>query len=198
MRGWSSRGAAVQWLTVAVLILVLMTLARLHPDWFGLPDTRYPEAPPRMGAYSAIDGDSFRLGRREIRLHGIDAPEYRQTCSGSNGSAIPCGKMARDALSRMIGTAALTCRLVERDRYRREVSRCMAGPLDLNREMVRQGWAMAYRRHAHDYVSAEAEARAAKRGIWAWRFDRPEDWRNRNRNLHGSLTGAEAEDTGDE
>lgn len=198
MRGWSGRGAAAQWLTVAVLIVVLMTLARFHPDWFGNAETKYPEAAPRSGSYAAIDGDSFHLGKREIRLHGIDAPEYRQTCVAGDGVVKPCGKLAREELTNMVRSAGVTCTLIEYDRYRREVSDCMAGALNLNREMVRRGWALAYRKHSLAYVSAEAEARAAKRGIWAWRFVRPEDYRKRNRPLQGSMTGASHEDFKDE
>lgn len=192
------RGAAVQWLVVAVLVLVLVTLARLHPEWFANPETHYPEEPARIGRYDAIDGDSFRLGKREIRLHGIDAPEYRQTCTAADGAAVPCGKMARDALTRLTRNGEVRCALVEYDRYRREVSECTAGSTNLNREMVRQGWAVAYRKHSLAYAAAEDEARAAKRGIWAMRFDRPDVWRNRNRNLQGNMGGAAADDIKDE
>ena len=37
-------------------------------------------------------------------------------------------------------------------------------------ELVRQGWALAYRRYGLTYVGQEAEARAAERGLWATRF----------------------------
>jgi len=196
------RGAAAQWLVVAVLVLLLVTLARLHPEWFANPETRYPEEPARIGRYDAIDGDSFRLGKREIRLHGIDAPEYRQTCTTADGAAVPCGKMARDALTRLARNGEVACALVEYDRYRREVSECTAGKTNLNREMVRQGWAVAYTKHLgtdpYNIAGAEAEAKAAKRGIWAMRFDRPEVWRNRNRNLQGNMGGVATDEIKDE
>ena len=192
------RGAAAQWLVVAVLVLVLVTLARLHPEWFANPETRYPEEPARIGRYDPIDGDSFRLGKREIRLHGIDAPEYRQTCTTADGAAVPCGKMARDALTRLARNGEVKCALVEYDRYRREVSECTAGSTNLNREMVRLGWAVAYRKHSLAYAAAEDEARAAKRGIWAMRFDRPEVWRNRNRTLQGNMGGVATDEIKDE
>jgi endonuclease YncB( thermonuclease family) len=38
---------------------------------------------------------------------------------------------------------------------------------------------VAYRKHALDYVNAEREAKTAKRGIWAWGFEMPEDYRAR-------------------
>jgi endonuclease YncB( thermonuclease family) len=45
--------------------------------------------------------------------------------------------------------------------------------------MVREGWAIAYRRHSLDYIGLEGEARRAKRGIWSGRFEEPEKWRRR-------------------
>ncbi len=47
--------------------------------------------------------------------------------------------------------------------------------------MVSQGWALAYRRYSLDYVDDEAEARAARRGIWASEFVEPWEWRRGKR-----------------
>jgi endonuclease YncB( thermonuclease family) len=44
--------------------------------------------------------------------------------------------------------------------------------------MVREGFAVDYMRGG--YKAAEAEARAAKRGIWAGEFDRPQDYRRQH------------------
>jgi len=47
------------------------------------------------------------------------------------------------------------------------------GDTNLNAEIVRQGWAVAYRRYSEDYVEAENEARMNKRGMWAGEFEMP-------------------------
>ncbi len=47
--------------------------------------------------------------------------------------------------------------------------------------MVSQGWALAYRRYSLDYVDEEADAQAARRGIWAGEFVRPWEWRRGER-----------------
>jgi endonuclease YncB( thermonuclease family) len=186
---WQSM--AVQWGTVLVLLAIVAAIQIFKPEWM---QTHVGSSSPggqnqQGGAYDAIDGDSFRAGDVEIRLHGIDAPEYRQTCSGSEGTAHACGKMARDALSKLIRKKDVTCSTIDRDRYGRQVSVCRDGALEINREMVRLGWAVAYRRHASSYVSAEREAKAAKRGMWQWRFELPEDYRNRNRAVQGNVVG---------
>ena len=36
---------------------------------------------PVVGAAWIVDGDSSRIGRVSIRLEGIDAPEWDQTCT---------------------------------------------------------------------------------------------------------------------
>ena len=47
--------------------------------------------------------------------------------------------------------------------------------------MVANGWTLAYRRYSLDYVDDEAEARAARRGIWASEFVKPWEWRRGKR-----------------
>src|SRR3546814_16999931 len=51
----------------------------------------------------------------------------------------------------------------------------------LNASMVVDGWAMAYREYAPDYIPQEEVASAAKMGIWAGQFVAPWDWRRGER-----------------
>ena len=51
----------------------------------------------------------------------------------------------------------------------------------MHREMLVQGHAVAYRRYLPDelrasYLAAEADAKEAKRGIWAGEFVEPSKW----------------------
>jgi len=54
---------------------------------------------------------------------------------------------------------------------------CTIGPCDLAALMVREGWALADRRYANDYVDEEEEARTARRGLWKGEFVPPWEWR---------------------
>ena len=67
------------------------------------------------------------------------------------------------------------------DRYGRLVAVCYAGDDDLNAMMVRDGWALAYRRYGKDYVSQETQARAAGAGLWQGNFVEPWEWRKQSR-----------------
>lgn len=133
-----------------------------------------------MGQASVIDGDTLEIHGQRIRLFGIDAVESSQRCE-RDGQAWNCGKDSAFALADRIGRSAIDCRGREKDRYGRLVAVCFKGAEDLNRWMVEQGWAVAYRRYSVDYVAAEHAARAARRGVWASSFEMPWDWRKKAR-----------------
>ena len=129
-----------------------------------------------------IDGDSIRVrpdGKEktvEIRLVGIDAPEYKQ----------PRG---RDALHFVIGTAKGKKVAVEdrgKDRYGRTLARVyLPDGRILNHEILRAGWAWWFRRFkdsqpdAGELKKIEAEAKKKRFGLWADPHPKPPwDWRN--------------------
>lgn len=140
-----------------------------------MPPARTAPNPPVGGAVitgraSIADGDTIEVGGRRVRLHGIDAPESHQMCY-RNGHPWHCGRDATAALERLIGGRTVTCTELEVDRYGRSVARCLVNGQDVNAWMVRNGWAVAYRRYSEAYSGDEAEARAARRGIWSSRFE---------------------------
>ncbi len=118
------------------------------------------------------DGDSLTIGTQRVRLRGIDAPEYAQTCRLETID-YACGKRSREALIETIDARAVSCTGSEHDRYGRLLAVCTAGNVDLNRTQVEVGWALAY----GGYEREEAQAKRARAGIWAGSFERPQDWR---------------------
>jgi endonuclease YncB( thermonuclease family) len=142
------------------------------------------------GNAKAKDGDSLVVAGQDIRLHGIDAPELKQTCGSPDGE-YECGRMARDELRKLIRSQTISCRTLEVDRYQRQVAVCKTGEMEINREMVRLGWAIAYFRHSTAYAREQKEAKAARRGIWRGRFEMPENYRNRTRPITGDMSGTD-------
>lgn len=140
-------------------------------------------AEPIVGRAIIIDGDTIQIAGNRIRLHGIDAPEAKQTCVTA-GIKWACGQNAIAALSAIIEREPVHCRHKDMDRYGRVVAVCNLagadGP-DLNAAMVRQGWALAYRRYSKDYVADEDAARKVKAGLWGGQFVAPWDWRRGKR-----------------
>jgi endonuclease YncB( thermonuclease family) len=128
------------------------------------------------------DGDTITLGFERIRLRGIDAPEFNQTC-GKAGVDYSCGRRAREALVGLVAGRAVSCAGRERDKYDRLLAICTAGGMELNRSMVEAGWAVAY----GDYHAEEEAAHDKGVGLWAGSFERPRDWRE----MHGGVIETE-------
>ncbi|MEO9467609.1 thermonuclease family protein [Parasphingorhabdus sp.] len=129
-----------------------------------------------------IDGDSFKAADEEFRIYGIDAPEYRQTCSDSNGTAWTCGKFARTGLEEMLRTGAWACTVRARDRFGRNIVICAdENRRDLGSTLVRQGFAVSGLNFDEAiYASEEDQAKNVRKGIWRGAFVRPEVWRKQH------------------
>lgn len=123
-----------------------------------------------------LDGDSIRIGEREIRLSGLDAPEYDQTCKDSEGKDYACGQKSLKALRHLVGPD-LKCKMIAKDKYKREISSCESRGININKKMVEIGWAVAYTRYTKEYTAAEKLAKKNKVGVWQGRFMKPELYR---------------------
>ena len=134
-----------------------------------------------QGEARAIDGDTLQLGDMRLRLHGIDAPELRQTCANAAGAEWSCGRRAASELAAAVAGGEIHCISRERDRYQRLVATCWAGGQDVGQSLVAHGWAVAYRRFSVDYVGQENLARFFAQGMWAGRFEMPWEWRQARR-----------------
>lgn len=114
-----------------------------------------------------LDGHALQIGPKKILLHGVEAPEVGQRC-GSGASEWRCGMAAREELIKLIANHKVECKSHGRDGHDNSpVAICTAGGVDLGEAMVRSGLAKADRHHPEVYAKAEAEARAANRGLWA-------------------------------
>lgn len=137
------------------------------------------------GQAEVIDGDTLAIRgeKTRIRLYGVDAPEGQQTCNDGEGKRYLCGSRAAEAIASLIGrNGRVSCQEEDRDRYGRVVAVCHANGRDINGELVRQGWAVEYGQYSDGrYSDEEAEARRAKRGLWAGTFVKPWDWRRGER-----------------
>lgn len=177
------------------IILALMALIALQLG------NRRGEGPVMSGPFTVIDGDTLKRDGERLRLSGIDAPERDQTCTDAQGRDWACGRKAEHLLQQLAGRDDAVCRGSGRDRYQRLLVHCeMAGEVgedpgmasaaarrDIGATMVERGLALAY----GSYRSQEAQARAARRGMWAGTFERPQDWRRQQgRDATGPLAAA--------
>ena len=78
-------------LAIAVLLLIGAGLYALlgqfgWQSWRNVPHATDRPAPLPAGIARVIDGDTLEIGGKRIRLHGIDAPERRQSCEDAGGN----------------------------------------------------------------------------------------------------------------
>ena len=158
---------------IRILLRAMMRTALVLARLAALAFSTGVRAPSRV---RVIDADTIFhvLSGTRVRLHGIDALERDQDLSAA--------AHATAALRQRIGTNLVRCHPRGRDRHGRTLATCFVQEqgerrLNLNRWLVEQGHAVAYRRYSRAYVGAERRARAARKGIWKQPFIRPEQWR---------------------
>lgn len=131
---------------------------------------------PIYGLAVAGDGDSLTIRGERVRLFGIDAPEFDQSCT-RGGARWACGQEAATQLAKLVTGKEVRCVPTGQDAFGRTVARCTAGSVDVNRVMVATGMAVAFRKYSTDYVSSEESARSNRRGMWAGTFTLPSEVR---------------------
>lgn len=131
-----------------------------------------------------IDGDSLliRQGRNsyEVRLWGIDCPEYDQ----------PYGGAARKMGTTLLRGKAVTVEAKSRDSYDRLVGVVYLGKINVNEELVRQGAAWVYGRYCREAVcdewrNLEERAKSARLGLWGGKQPVP-PWKWRRERVRGA------------
>ena len=133
-----------------------------------------------IGKAKIIDGDTININSNKIRLHGIDAPENKQNCIFKK-KEWPCGKQSTNELKKLINNQVINCYVNDIDIYDRYIAICLIDKLNLNRTMVKEGWATAYRYFSKDYIIEEGHARKNKLGIWKGEFEKPYLYRKKNK-----------------
>lgn len=145
--------------------------------------------PPIVGKISKVhDGDTFFVKGIKIRLHGVDAPEAKQTCAWRNGVKVLCGKVAAERLKSLIGDKPVTCRKTGVS-FDRVTARCSINEngktVDLGNELIYLGFAWADARYAtQDEINDMIASQRNRRGLWdnghddpRQGFQFPRDWR---------------------
>ncbi|EQA9332561.1 thermonuclease family protein [Campylobacter upsaliensis] len=116
-----------------------------------------------------IDGDTIELlaktskenpynhiTKLKIRLYGIDAPELKQAY----------GKEAKEYLSALVLKQEVSLIIENKDKYERIVGTIFLKGKDINKEMVKNGYAHAYESFSKKYLAEQADAKMFKLGLW--------------------------------
>jgi len=162
------KGHAIRWITVFCLA--------------GLVASSHAGTRQIEGRIAGVtDGDTITLldadsRQHKVRLDGIDAPELGQ----------PFGRASKQHLAELLASREAVAECSKTDRYGRKVCRVMVGGTDTGLEQIRAGMAWYFRRYADElppdrrqhYADGEAQAKDARRGLWADAEPvPPRDWR---------------------
>ena len=130
------------------------------------------------GKAYVTDGDGIRVSGQEIRLTGLDAPEWDQPAQHRDGYWFARGKRVKSALIREVGGRHVQVAIEDYDKFGRALGVVTCDGRDIGEWLVREGHAIAA--YGERYKRVEREARIAKRGMWAHaRNIDPRAWRHR-------------------
>ena len=137
------------------------------------------------GKALTIDGDTIKIKNKKIRLHGIDAPEIKQLCQRTFLSIFifsfqenyKCGEISKKKLEKYVKNNIIKCKVEGIDGYKRILGTCYKNTININSRMVRNGYAVAYKKYSKKYLSVERDAKREELGLWKGKFDMPWDWR---------------------
>ena len=132
-----------------------------------------------------IDGDTIKINNHKIRLYGIDAPEKKQLCKRiffnisflSFEKKYLCGEVSTKKLKKLVNNKKIKCHIKGKDRYKRKLAICFKHKLSINSWLVRNGYAVAYKKYSKKYLDEEFDAKNDKLGIWQGTFEMPWNWR---------------------
>ena len=130
-------------------------------------DVKSEEVKIISGIAKVTDGDTIQIEGKKIRFFGIDAPEKKQQCKKpwltisfiSFNKNYPCGQISTDKLKQKINNKLLICKWSNKDRYKRYIAECFKDKTNVNAWMVRNGYAVAYRKYSKKFVSQEIFAK---------------------------------------
>lgn len=129
------------------LILIPLACPVRAADWVGLGQV--------------VDGQTLVINGQRLRLSGIEAIGDNRSCYDFRYNPYPCGWLARSHLGDLILNKQVTCSGDARDENQTPMVRCAIGDLNLNREMVRAGWATS-----QEYRAEQDLAQREKVGMW--------------------------------
>ncbi len=113
------------------------------------------------------DGDTITIldsskRQHKIRLYGIDTPEKSQAY----------GKKAKQFTANLVAGKAVEVKVYDTDRYGRSVGVVFVDGTNVNREIIKNGFAWQYQRYCKksfcdDWLKLERQARSNGVGLWS-------------------------------
>ncbi len=154
-------------------------------DPFSTPDVvveGFVESLKLSPPWSAVDSILFDSATTRVRLAHVWPVGRREVCIDAAETRFACGLMGRAALQNfLVGKSVVCTQSFFRAKWERDilVADCRADGIDLAEHLVRSGFAFPDHAAGEPLLAALADARAARRGVWAGPFEYP--FRDRTR-----------------
>ncbi|EPW7417787.1 thermonuclease family protein [Campylobacter upsaliensis] len=152
-----------------VIIIIVLAISSFNQSFTTFLAQKNLEKELTGKVSKVIDGDTIELlaktskenpynhiTKLKIRLYGIDAPELKQAY----------GKEAKEYLSALVLKQEVSLIIENKDKYDRFVGTLFLKGQDINKEMVKNGYAHAYESFSKKYLAEQADAKMFKLGLW--------------------------------
>ncbi|EOB5157249.1 thermonuclease family protein [Campylobacter upsaliensis] len=152
-----------------VIIIIVLAISSFNQSFTTFLAQKNLEKELTGKVSMVIDGDTIEflaktskenpynhITKLKIRLYGIDAPELKQAY----------GKEAKEFLSALVLKQEVSLIIENKDKYDRFVGTIFLKGKDINKEMVKNGYAHAYESFSKKYLAEQADAKMFKLGLW--------------------------------
>ncbi len=137
-----------------------------------------------IGNVSKIaDGDTWHIDDIiVIRPVGMDSAERKQTCLDENNKEYACGLEATERVKKIIGNGLVSCELIKYGKWGRSLAVCYNSKgVEINRQMVKEGYAVVSTYPPYTYTEEESYAINQKIGLWRGKFQHPHCYRHQKK-----------------
>ncbi len=129
------------------LILAVLACPARAADW--------------TGPAKVEDGQTLVINGQRLRLSAIEAIGGNGYCWDRHYNLRPCAHLSTYHLDSLVSFKQVTCSGDARDADQIPLVRCSVGDLNVNRQMVRDGWATS-----EEYRADQDLAKRDRLGVW--------------------------------
>ena len=131
------------------------------------------------GKAKVVNSDYIKIDKQTIILFGVEAMERPQKCY-INNELWPCWESGVRKLEEIVDLGETVCFVKGKAKMNRVFAICETQNIELNRELIRSGLALARIKQSDLYIDDQRYAKENNLGIWRGKFIEPWKWRMQN------------------
>ena len=131
------------------------------------------------GKAKVVNSDYIKIDKQTIILFGVEAMERPQKCY-INNELWPCWESGVRKLEEIVDLGETVCFVKGKAKMNRVFAICETQNIELNKELIRSGLALARIKQSDLYIDDQRYAKENNLGIWRGKFIEPWKWRMQN------------------